>query len=372
MVIKQIAMKQCISRTLTLILLMTATGIFSMVSAKDIDLPALEVQIEQRQLPEIADFWQKGQFEHFSGVNNSRINYAAFNSLQNKRCLVISPGRSEGYLKYKELAFDLYLKGFNIYILDHRGQGISQRLLKNPHKGYVENFEDYVDDLHYFVEKIINPICNNDGDDKDKLKPYLLAHSMGSAIAVRYMQRYPDSIQAAVLSSPMIAINTGLIPAWLAQGLVGSTQLINQWLSDEPWYFFGQNNFKTKGFTDNVLTHSSLRYNHFADLYETTNELQLGGVTISWLKGAITTKNKIFEKLVQLKTPTLVLQAGADSIVDNQAQNEFCQQLNELHSQSCPEGKPVIIADAYHELFFEKDEFRNQALKHTLIWFDNH
>ena len=367
--------KKCVNLLSIITILMTVTGMFSMLSAQSFALPTQEAQLEKRQLHEIADFWKQGQFKHFAGVNESRINYASFINKKNPRCLVISPGRSEAYLKYKELAYDLYQQGFNIYVLDHRGQGISQRLLDNPHKGYVKDFENYVIDLHTFIETVVNPVCRNESrntDQKIKTKPYLLAHSMGGMIAVRYMQQYPESIQAAVLSSPMIAVNSGPIPAWLAKGIIASTQQLNQLLSDKPWYFIGQNNYKSRHFTDNVLTHSSLRYNNFVDLYQSTNDIQLGGVTVQWLHSAIKTKNKLFEELVKLKTPTLVLQSGADTVVDNSAQNEFCRQLNKLYSHSCPQGKPVIIAGAFHELFFEIDEYRNQALKQSVNWFNNH
>lgn len=58
--------------------------------------------------------------------------------------------------------------------------------------------------------------------------------------------------------------------------------------------------------------------------------------------------------------------------MSNQAQNNFCQQLHQLHSQSCPHGKPLAIKDAYHELFFEADIYRQQALTATVAWFEQH
>ena len=32
-----------------------------------------------------------------------------------------------------------------MFALDHRGQGLSERLTDNPHQGYVGKFEDYVE-----------------------------------------------------------------------------------------------------------------------------------------------------------------------------------------------------------------------------------
>ena len=85
----------------------------------------------------------------------------------------------------------------------------------------MADFTDYENDLSYFIDNIVNQACNN--------KPYILAHSMGSVIATRYMQQFPDKVQAAVLSSPMFGFNSGGIPAIIAKSLIKTTEKINQW-----------------------------------------------------------------------------------------------------------------------------------------------
>ena len=333
-----------------------------------------ESQLANRYTDEIADFWQQGEFAHFSGVKNIRINYAAFihketHSNSANKCLVISPGRSEGYLKYKELSFDLFNLGYHIFLIDHRGQGLSERTLANPHKGYVESFQYYVDDLATLIESIVSPHCTVEGKIQ---KPYLLAHSMGGAIAARYMQDYPNKIQAAVLSSPMLGFNGGGIPEFIAEPLINTTAQLNQLLDDTPWYFLGHKNYTHTEFAGNLLMHSRLRFQQFSQLYKENSAIQLGGVTVKWLTESIAALKTIFANINKITTPSLVLQAGADQIVSNQAQNNFCQQLHQLHSQSCPHGKPLAIKDAYHELFFEADIYRQQALAATVAWFEQH
>jgi len=322
-----------------------------------------ENQLNQKLAHEISHFWQQGEFSSFRGIDNIRINYAAFVQAKYQQCLVISPGRSEGYLKYKELAYDLAQQGFNIFIIDHRGQGLSQRMLTNPFKGYVKNFDDYSDDLEMFIKQIVIPSCDNS-------KPMLLAHSMGGAIAIRLMQRSPKLIKSAVLSSPMIAINSGSIPTWLSKAFIYSGSFINHLFAEQAWYFIGQQDYQASAFTDNPLTHSVVRHQNFLSLYQEQPELQLGGVTIQWLKQAIEAQQSIFKQIDQIKTPVLVLQAGAESIVDNAVQNEFCQQLAIRNDSSCIDGKPLIIKDAKHELFFEQDHMRNKALDATINWFN--
>ena len=312
----------------------------------------------------VSDFWETGYFSHFFAFDDIRINYAQFIHDQYSECLVIVPGRSETYLKYQELSYDLFQQGYNIFLLDHRGQGLSERLVNNHHKGYVDNFSDYVNDLDNFIETVVTKSCNS--------RPYLLAHSMGGAIATRYMQQKPEKIKAAVLSSPMLGFNSGPVPTFIAKTLILATDTINRIVSDEPWYFVGQKNYQTTPFSENKLSHSTIRYQHFVQLYKEKPEVQLGGVTVHWLSEGIKAQQKIFSQLVQLTTPISVLQAGEDSIIDNQAQDEFCLQLNMKQPQSCVDGKPVIIKGAYHELFIESDAMRQQALEEILRWFKQH
>jgi len=310
----------------------------------------------------VTDFWQQGLFSSFDGVNSIDIHYAAFSQKdQNSRALLIVPGRSESYLKYQELAFDFYNQGYHVFIIDHRGQGLSGRLVSNSNKGYVDNFQDYVDDLQSFVENII---MKNSAS-----KPFLLAHSMGGAIATRFMQESPDAIQAAVIASPMLGFNSGYLPKTIANLLVDITLFINKKVSKTQWYFLGQGNYNPALFSNNKLSHSTKRYQDFIDLYRDNKKIQLGGVTSHWLAASLVAQKEIFSKINQLRTPLLLLQAGMDSIVCQQAQNDFCQKLHALQPQSCPEGVPATINGAYHEIFFEIDEYRNNALSQTLSWF---
>jgi len=311
----------------------------------------------------ISAHWGKGEFSSFQGVDDIRINYASFTDKSHQQCIVIVPGRSEGYLKYKELSHELFNHGYDIHIIDHRGQGISERMTENRYKGYVKSFDHYSDDLNSFIQQITEQQC---------AKTYLLAHSMGGAISARYLQRYPNEIAAAVLASPMIAINGGGIPTWLASTIINAGDMLNRLVSDQPWYFLGQNDYQPGNFESNSLTHSKPRYQVFKNLYQQTPELQLGGVTFTWLAQALQANSDIFNDIEALATPTIVLQSGGDTIVDNQAQNEFCQVLNQAHPASCEEGKPILIETAYHELFFEEDKYRTPAIEAVLSWFNQH
>ena len=49
-------------------------------------------------------------------------------------------GRAEFIEKYFETVRDLRARGFAVATLDWRGQGLSQRALRDPRKGYVRSF----------------------------------------------------------------------------------------------------------------------------------------------------------------------------------------------------------------------------------------
>ncbi|GAA5135634.1 alpha/beta fold hydrolase [Thalassotalea piscium] len=312
---------------------------------------------------EIESYWQQGTFATFQGIDEIEISYAQFITNPQGQCLVISPGRTEGYIKYQELAYDLAKQGYNIFIIDHRGQGLSQRMASNTHKGYVKNFDDYAHDQATFIQQHVLPHC------LPNTKPLVLAHSMGGAITVRVLQLYPDLVKAAVLASPMFAINLGGIPSWLAKGLVNTGVMLNNLFSSEPWYFIGFGDYQEVSFADNLLTQSEQRYQGIINNFQKQPSLQVGGVTFQWLKQAFQVNNDIFNDIHQLKTPILILQAGNDTIVDNATQDEFCTALYQQNKRLCPDRVPFRVDGAYHELFFEQEKYRKQALNTTLNWF---
>lgn len=308
------------------------------------------------KLDAIATFWQQAETASFRGIDNIRIAYVKIIIDPQQPTIVISSGRCESYLKYQELAYDLASLGYNIFIHDHRGQGLSQRMLNNPHKGYVKHFDHYADDLATFITNEVKTNITSKNI-------HILAHSMGSAIALRMLQTYSIPITSAVLASPMIAINFGKTPYWLAKTIIHLGNCINRVATVEPWYFPGHNNYQPALFTNNPLMTCSARFEKFTNLYQQESSLQLGGVTFHWLTQALKANQNIFRDLANIKTPLFILQAASDTIVNNQAQLAFCQRLHQIHPQLCA-NKPQVFNNAKHELFFEQETIRQQVLSY--------
>ena len=141
----------------------------------------------------------------------------SFRSPGSDKGIVISNGRTESFIKYKEVVYDLWHAGYSVYVFDHRGQGFSGRILQPASEGssseakralreigHVERFNDYVDDLKTFVDRVVKPDSNRN--------LALLTHSMGGAIASLYLQKHSGDFAAAVLMSPMHEPNISPLP----------------------------------------------------------------------------------------------------------------------------------------------------------------
>jgi lysophospholipase len=266
-----------------------------------------------------------------------------------RQALVISSGRVESYIKYKEVIYDLYHAGFDIFIMDHRGQGLSQRSSPNPMHGYVEDFQQYVDDLLCFVDEVVNQHC---------AQPLLLCHSMGSTIGALAILQRPQQFSKVVFSAPMFGLRVP-IPIWLAH-IVMKLGLLTSQVLGRPMYFIGQGNYAPVAFSQNRLMQSSLRYARFRESQQQYPETQLGGVTYQWIAAANRALALLHEQAEQLTLPVLCLSAQDDVVVDNQLQQTLVKQM--------PNARWQEIADARHEILFEKDAIRGPALN-TLVSF---
>ncbi len=306
-----------------------------------------ETQYDEKRLDQ---FWQQVTEGKLNINSKIELAYCFIKHPQANKTIVLSSGRIESYLKYKEFIFDIYHLGYSIYAIDHRGQGLSSRLTQNPHQGHVEKFDDYIDDFECFINKIVKP------EQDESL--FLVGHSMGSAIAALYLERAPMTFKAAVLSAPMFGIR---LP-FGTQFTYRLVKLLDNGSTDTPNYVLGGKDYHPVVFEKNELTHSQIRYQEFRKLYQHQPQLQLGSPTNRWLTEAITASQRAVVASRNTTTPILILQAEKDTIVDNQAQEQAIGQNSQL----------LTIVNARHEIFIEQDTARNKALNNLHEFFQIH
>src|SRR5690349_23013410 len=61
--------------------------------------------------------------------------------------VIVAPGRTEFIEKYFEVIRELQARGFAVFCIDWRGQGLSGRETPNPLKGHFSTLDDPVNDL---------------------------------------------------------------------------------------------------------------------------------------------------------------------------------------------------------------------------------
>ncbi len=90
--------------------------------------------------------------------------------------VLIMGGRAEFIERYSETIRELRRRGFHVASFDWRGQGGSDRLLRNPRKGHVRRFSDYRRDMDAVFAQLMPKLP----------RPwFVLAHSMGRRSASR-------------------------------------------------------------------------------------------------------------------------------------------------------------------------------------------
>ncbi|MCP4323890.1 MAG: alpha/beta fold hydrolase [Psychromonas sp.] len=304
----------------------------------------------------ILDFWKKNaQSTEFQGVDNKKVHTVSITTGNNK-AVVISQGRNESVLSYKEVTYELHLQGYDVFLIDHRGQGFSERFGGDQHRGYVVDFQDYVDDLNQYVNSLQL--------DKKYQQRYLLSHSMGGTISALYLQQYNTPFQATAFFSPMFSINLGSWPTFLAKIISYSSAEVCSWFSDKACYTPGGKGYIKSKFEGNPLSHSEVRFNSSQNGFEELPQTQLGDATMRWVSTSISATEQAIKNADKIEIPLIIFEAGDDSIVTNEGQKAFFSNVT-----NCKLSRFLTIKGSKHEILLERDEYRNIAMNHALQFF---
>jgi lysophospholipase len=252
-------------------------------------------------------------------------------------------GRAEFLEKYFETIGDLIDRDFCVCALDWRGQGGSERQLKNQNKHHIDDFSLYERDLSAFFNAIIAPFCP---------KPYYsVAHSMGAAILLMIAHSGRLPFERVVLTSPMIAIANLKRPK-LVQGAIEAMDFVGLGGAFAPGG--GGRPIGALPFEANPLTSDPVRFARMANTLQADPSVGVGWPTIGWLHAAFRLMRQFEHPLYprEILTPILVVAAGADRVTDLRACERFSERLKG--------GQLVVVEGAEHELLIERDVFRQQ------------
>lgn len=303
---------------------------------------------DEKHIEVIENFYKSGKEDYFIGKANIQIYYKIFRQAESESpAILISSGRTEAALKYKELIYDLFNNGYSVYIHDHRGQGLSNRMTEDPDMGYIDTFQFYIDDMKYFYDNTLKK--------SNHKKKYLLAHSMGGAIGMTYLEQNPNDFHAAAFSSPML-------------GFVAPTCKASKLLTGQkPKYALGQGKYQDDKsvFKNNKLTGSEIRYIRMNNAFAKKNKSRLGGATYQWVYKSCQQFDYINDNIKNIQTPFVLFSAENEKIVNPKAHQKFIKEAQKL-GKTC---EAFLIENAEHELLIEKDEHRIKTINQIFKYF---
>ena len=132
--------------------------------------------------------------EHLTGAGGRRIFWQAWLPESHVRgVVVIAHGASEHSDRYAHVAARLVAEGYAAYAIEHRGHGRSE----GP-RALIDRLDNAVADLDSLVSLAAQ---------RHAASPvFLLGHSMGGAIAVRYAVLHGNRLAGLLLSGPLAAL----------------------------------------------------------------------------------------------------------------------------------------------------------------------
>jgi len=303
---------------------------------------------EESYIQQIEAFYDQGTEGSFVGEDDVIIYFKIFMQQEPGRAaIMISSGRSEAAIKYKELIFDLHQNGYNVYIHDHRGQGQSGRLVEDPEMGFIDSFQFYINDMKSFHDRYVRPNRHE--------KVFLMAHSMGGAIGMTYLEQHPEDFTAAAFSAPMLGLKWYVCPL---------ARLLRNRTSD---YGPGQSGYNREEevFEGNIVTGSEIRFQRAVSAFDQVPEARLGGASVQWARSSCDQFDFIFEHASNIRTPFILFSAGNEQLVNPRSHQKFIQ-LARSRGGAC---EAFLVEDGRHELLMEKDPQRTGVLSASLDFF---
>ncbi len=257
--------------------------------------------------------------------------------------VIIFQGRADFIERYFETMREIVSRGYAVVAFDWRGQGGSQRLLKDQRRGHARNFRHYFKDIDAIFEQAALGGCP---------EPYYgLAHSTGGLILLNHLvDKTP--LTKVVMTSPLIDFRYGAWPVPVAHGLATLARFTGL-----GWLYlpgFNRGPLRRNEYDNNPLTSDRRRWDRDTGTLEVHPELGVGGPTFSWFRGAVKfiANLKAWQRRQIISCPVLFICAEQEKVVDPRAARHLSDRIAGI---SC-----IEIEDAKHEILMEKDAVRKQ------------
>ena len=271
----------------------------------------------------------------FTGQNSTDIFYRHLPTENEKAQLVIAHGLGEHSGRYVNLFNRLVPAGFSIWALDFRGHGRSE-----GKRGHIDSFDQFVLDLKKLIEKAQE-------NSQNAAKLFLLGHSMGGLIALNYSERFSETIDGVVASSPGLGLTVqvpavkafmGKVMSSIWPGLSMGNELDASKISHDPDV--------VKAYLDDPLVHDRVTARFFTEFMSAMDE------TNANVSG--------------IQVPILMQVAGEDHLTDAQSAKSFFERLD------VPDRTLHFYDRLYHEVYNETSAEKEAVIDDLEKWLNAH
>jgi alpha-beta hydrolase superfamily lysophospholipase len=242
--------------------------------------------------------------------------------------VLIVHGLGEHSGRYAQLAAWFNQRGYSVRCHDQRGHG------KSPgRRGALRHRDDLLEDLATVWLDYANDLPQ---------PPLLLGHSMGGLVAARCVLDGRITPPALVLSSPSLR-------SWESPRMIGLASRLSRVAPGLPL----RNGLKTDKLSHDTQVVADYR----------SDPLNHGWITPRLADFIFTAGAACLADAVKLATPTLLLVADADELVDPAGSRSFARRAS-------PTGMLTTryFSTLYHELFNESEPGRSQVLMQLGDW----
>jgi alpha-beta hydrolase superfamily lysophospholipase len=267
----------------------------------------------------------------FIGESGIKIFNRRYQAKPEKARLVIAHGLGEHSGRYDNVVERLVPEGISIWALDHRGHGQSEGI-----KGHVFSFYQYIAELYRMVEIARDKM-------PEGVKIFLLGHSLGGLIALRFVASFPKMIDGVIVSSPALGLTSDIPAAKAFAGKIMSAFF--------PTFGFG-----------NDLDVSKISHDEDVVRAYMDDPLVHNRVSARWFTEFLSAMKAAGHSAPEIKIPILMQLAGDDHLTNAGTSANFFEALGS-------EDKTLhIYKDLYHEIYNEKKEQRKQVLDDLNEW----
>lgn len=252
-------------------------------------------------------------------------------------------GRGECMERNFETIWNLTERGFQVASMDWRGQGGSPAATGGLRHGHVSSFSLYLSDFTKFMTEVVLPDCR---------PPYImLGNSMGGHIGLRIIARH-NWFAAAVMVAPLVDIPSTRLPRWFKTVLVMAMTRLGLGRLKVP--FHGYKLPTAEDFAKSPLTTDRTRFMRNMRLWQEAPQLSAIAPTVGWVHAALVSCRKLrsLNDTTPLRCPALLVLAGNDTVVANEAIQQFARYV--------PGAVTLSINGAKHDVLAEGDTFRDQ------------